>query len=342
MAASELMRRQVGCVVPIWYPPDMPEDEMRGFLAATLADVELFIAPERLALVVDGCPRAVGPTHQAAEGFAERAGGEPQVIVEPHNGGKGAALCEGFERLLADEQVTAVCTRDADADHDIYDLPQMFRLLCQMRDQEGGEDVFVVGCRGSVTRPLGFARGALEQVLNRVTVAAVNHHLAAEGRAVDERYTGRYGPFPDFQSGYKLYSRSAAQVAVEGLRAADRRWPDLDVMRWGSELIPTVELLARGFVPGAIYRLTWDGQPQTTFDSGDLPRRFSRQLAWVFDRLQTPPRAAAVMLDNALSASEYVTAPEGEAHLAAIREQVAAACFPDTDPHPPAMGGDFI
>ena len=81
MAASELMRRQVGCVVPIWYPPDMPEDEMRGFLAATLADVELFIAPERLALVVDGCPRAVGPTHQAAEGFAERAGGEPQVIT---------------------------------------------------------------------------------------------------------------------------------------------------------------------------------------------------------------------------------------------------------------------
>ena len=337
-----MMRGQLGCVVPVWYPEHMPEDEMRGFLAATLADAELFLAPERIALVVDGCARAISPTHQVAEGFAERAGAEPQVIVKPHNEGKAAALCDGFERLLADDAITAICARDGDADHDIYDLPQLFRLLCQMREQEGGDHVFVVGCRGSLTRPLGFARGMLEPVLNRVTMAAVNHHLAADGQAVDERYTGRYEPFPDFQSGYKLYTRSAAKVVVQGLRAADQTRGDLDVMRWGSEFITTVELLARGFVPGAIYRLTWDGQPQTTFDESNLPASFSCQLSWLFDRLRTPASAASVMLDNALSASDYVTAPDGEGRLAAIREQVISACFPDADPQPPAMGGDFI
>ena len=118
--------------------------------------------------------------------------------------------------------------------------------------------------------------------------------------------------------------------------------PKSEAMRWGSEFITTVELLTRGFIPGAIYRLTWDGQPQTTFDESNLPEHFARELTWLFDRLQTPAAAAAVMLDNALSASEYVTAPEGEGHLAAIREQVISACFPDADPQPPAMGGDFI
>ena len=342
MATSEVTRRELGMVVPVWYPEHMPEDEMRSYLAATLADAELFLAPERVALVVDGCPRALAPTYQVAEAFAGRAGAEPQVIVKQHNEGKAAAVCEGFERLLTDENVEALAVRDADADHDIYDLPQMFRLLAQMRDQEQSEDVFVVGCRGSVTRPLGFARGALEEVLNRVTMAAVNHHLAADGRAVDERYTGRAGPFPDFQSGYKLYTRPAAQTVIEGLRAADESRPDLDVMRWGSESVTTVELLARGFIPGAIYRLTWDGQPQTTFDAGNLLDHFARELIWIFDRLQTPFEAATVMLDNALSASEYTTAPDGEAHLAAIRERVMAGCFPDADAEPPAWGGDFI
>jgi len=342
VAASELMRQQLGMVVPVWYPDTMPEDEMRGYLAATLADVELFLAPERVALVVDGCPRAISPTHQVAEAFAERAGAEPQVIVKQHNEGKGAAVCEGFERLLQSDGVTSVCVRDGDADHDIYDLPQMFRLLAQMRDQEASEDVFVVGSRSSMTRPLGFARGALEEVLNRVTMAAVNHHLAADGRAVDERYTGRAGPFPDFQSGYKLYTRPAAQTVIEGLRAADENRGDLDIMRWGSESVTTVELLARSFIPGAIYRLTWDGQPQTTFDTGNLPGHFARELIWILDRLQTPVKAATTILDNALSASEYTTAPDGEGHLVAIREQVMAACFPDADAEPPAMGGDFV
>jgi len=340
--ASDLMRRQLGCVVPVWYPDTMGEDEMRGYLSATLADAELFIAPERLALVVDGCPRALSATYQAADAFARRAGADPLVIVKQYNEGKGAAVCDGFERLLADEQVKALAVRDADADHDIYDLPQMFRLLAQMRDQERSDDVFVLGCRGSVTRSLGYARGTLEEVLNRVTVQAVNLHLAGQGRAIDERYTGRYGPFGDFQSGYKLYTRASAAATIEALRGAEERWPKSEVMRWGSEFVPTVELLTRGFVAGAIYRLAWDGQPQSSFGEDKLPEKHSRQIIWLFQHLNTPADAAETVLDNALSVSEYATAPAGEGHLAAIREQVMAACYPDRNVEPPASGGDFI
>lgn len=40
MPPGDLMRRQLGCVVPVWYPETMPADEMRGFLAACFPDAD--------------------------------------------------------------------------------------------------------------------------------------------------------------------------------------------------------------------------------------------------------------------------------------------------------------
>lgn len=349
MNLSARMRQAVGSVIPVWFPPEMPGDRMLGFLHATLADVELFVAPERLVLVVDGCPHAEAPARQAANELARRAGADPQVLVCAVNGGKGAAVCAGLERLLEDEAVEALNIRDCDADHDIYDLPQLFRHFEHVRTHlqaEGSErpdDLFALGCRGTLTRPMGAARGHLEAVLNRLTVEAVNAWLAAEGSAVDERFTARYGRVIDFQSGYKLYSRSAARVVIDALRAADAANPELRVMRWGVEFIPTVELLLRGFTPAALYRLTWDGQPQTTFDDSDLPRAYSQQIAWLFARLQIPAGTGLRLLDNELEACEYLAGPHGPEHLAAIRAQVIERCWPAVaTAEPPGRGTMFI
>lgn len=342
------MQQCVGGVVPVWVPREMPAETVLEFLRATLADVELFIAPQRLVLVVDGCPHAEAPVRQVAEEVAERAGTRPQVLVCAVNGGKGAAVCLGFERLLEDPAVEALNVRDCDADHDIYDLPQLFRLFERVRAHLRGEaperadDVFVLGCRGTLTRPMGAARGHLEAVLNRLTVEAVNLQLARSGSAVDERFTARYGRVPDFQSGYKLYSRSAARVVMDALHRADAAAPELQVMRWGVEFIPTVELLLRGFTPAALYRLTWDGQPQTTFDDSDLPRAYSQQIAWLFERLRIPAGTGLRLLDNELEACEYLSSPHGPEHLAAIRTQVIERCWGDAPTRPPGRGTLFI
>lgn len=343
------MRQVVGSVIPVWVPAEMPPETVLGFLRATLADVELFVAPQRLVLVVDGCPAAEEPARQAAAEVAERAGAGPQMLMCAANGGKGAAVCAGLERLLEDEAVEALNIRDCDADHDIYDLPQLFRLFEHVREHlraEGSERadrLFAVGCRGTLTRPMGAARGHLEAVLNRLTVEAVNARLAEDGSAVDERFTARYGRVIDFQSGYKLYSRAAAQVVIEALRAADAAEPELRVMRWAVEFIPTVELLLRGFTPAALYRLTWDGQPQTTFDGSDLPRAYSQQIAWLFARLGTPAGIGLRLLDNELEACEYLASPHGPEHLATIRAQVVGRCWPDaTTAMPPVRGTLFI
>jgi hypothetical protein len=145
---------------------------------------------------------------------------------------------------------------------------------------------------------------------------------------VDERFTARYGRAPDFQSGYKLYSRSAARVVLDAITEAHAVAPELRVPWWGVEFVPTVELLLRGFTPAAIYRLTWDGQPQTTFDGDDMAHAYARQIAWLFERLDLPAGVAMPLLDNALTACEYLTVPDGPRVLTDLRGEVAERAYP--------------
>lgn len=336
------MRESLGSMIPVWFPREMPAEQIYRFLSGTLADVELFVAPSRLVLVVDGCPHSEEPAHRAAAEFAERAGAEPQVICERENSGKGGAVCTGLARLLEDEAVEVLNIRDADGDHDVWDLPQLFRLFQTVRRSIGGDDLFVVGGRETLSRPMGFARSELEHLLNRMTIDAVNATLAGQGRCIDERFTARYGRAPDFQSGYKLYSRSAARVVVDAVGKARASQPDLRIPWWGVEFVPTVELLLRGFIPAELHRPTWDGQPQTTFDDSDLSHAYSRQISWLFERLDLPAEVAMPMLDNALTACEYITSPRGPEVLASLRREVIERVYPAWARELPGRGEMFV
>jgi hypothetical protein len=336
------MRETVGSVVPVWFPEEMSEERILRFLSRTIADAELFVDPSRLVLVVDGCPHAEEPTRGAAADFAERVGRGPQVIVKDENTGKGGAVCTGFERLLEDDAVQALNVRDADGDHDIWDLPQLFRLFQTVRQSAGSDRVFVVGGRETLARPMGFARSELEHLLNRLTIDAVNAALAESGACVDERFTARYGRAPDFQSGYKIYSREAARVLVEAVSAAHTARPQLRVPWWGVEFVPTVELLMAGFTPAELHRLTWDGQPQTTFDASDLAHAYSRQVSWLFERLDLPAVVAMPLLENALTACDFVTTPSGPAVLAELRRNVVERVYPQWSREMPGRGEMFV
>lgn len=342
MTTGQRMRETLGSTVPVWFSEQMDPERALSLLSRTLADAELFVDPSRLVLVVDGCPHAEEPTRRAAAEFAERAGAEPQVIVKADNSGKGGAVCTGFERLLEDDAVEVLSIRDADGDHDIWDLPQLFGLFETARESAGTDDVFVLGGRESPGRSMGFARGELEHLLNRLTIDAVNATLAEAGRCVDERFTARYGRAPDFQSGYKLYSRSSAQVVVDAISEAHAGRPDLEIPWWGVEFVPTVELLVRGFIPAALRRLTWDGQPQTTFDDSDLAHAYSRQVAWLFERLDLPAEVAMPLLENALTACEFVTAAHGPEVLDRIRDDVIDRVYPRWSRPPPDRGAMFV
>lgn len=326
---SQHMRQSLGLVVPVWFAPDMPPDDMRRVLGQTLADSEFFLDPAHLVLVVDGCAHAEAPAEQAAEEFAARAGAAPVVLCKDLNEGQGGAVCFGFEWLMEHTPVAHFASRDADGDHDIYDLPQLFRLLTRMQEIEGSDLAYVLGQRGSLHRPMGFARGEYEWLLNELTVQAVRYEMAREGAAPDLRYCQLLPGPPDFQSGYKVYTRRTAELFVGALREADLREPAAKVLRWGIQFISTVELLLAGAAAGSLYRLTYDQQPQTTFENADNRLiAYGQQFIWLFRRLQTPLSVALRWWDEAIQQMQWGTTPGGWEELLAMRRHVAQSVWP--------------
>lgn len=326
---SQTMREQLGLVIPVWFAPDMSPDQMRRLLAGALADNELFVRPDRLLLVVDGCEHAEGATQQVAEDFEARVGTPPVVLCKETNEGQGGAVCFGFEWLMEHTPVTYFASRDADGDHDIYDLPQLFRLLRRMQELEGSDLVYVLGQRGSLHRPMGFARGEYEWLLNELTVQAVRYELARRGRVPDLRYCSLLPSPPDFQSGYKVYTRRTAELFVTALREADRQEPEARVLRWGIQFVSTVELLLSGAAAGSLYRLTYDQQPQTTFEDADNRLiAYGQQVAWLFGRLRIPVHVALRWWDETTQRMQWGTLPGGWEELVAMRAQVAGQVWP--------------
>jgi hypothetical protein len=334
---SQDMRRSLGLVIPVWFAPDMPPDEMRAMLGRTLADSELFLDPAHLLLVVDGCAYAEAPAQQAADDFAVRAGAAPVVLCKDTNEGQGGAVCFGFEWLLEHTHLTHFASRDADGDHDLYDLPQLFRLLTQMQQIEGNDLAYVLGQRGSLHRPMGLARGEYEWLLNELTVQAVRYEMAREAAAPDLRYCQLLPQPPDFQSGYKLYTRRTAELFVRCLRDADAREPEAKVLRWGIQFVSTVELLLAGAAAGSLYRLTYDQQPQTTFEHADNRLvSYGQQFIWLFRRLQTPAAMALRWWDEATQRMLWGTTPGGWEELLAMRAHIAVTVWPgEPVPDPP-------
>ncbi len=320
-------RERVGMVIPTWFPPTMPLDEVKQFLRLTLADVELFARPERVLLVVDGCPTALPAAHEAAGEVARRTGTHSVVLDAGVNRGKGGAISNGFRRLLEWGDTELLCVRDADNDHSIYDLPALLGVAAKIEQVEQTDNYWVLGRRRSLERPLGFPRGEYERILNVLTCRAVDFALAREGRARVTTYHAAQGPTPDLQSGYKLYTRATAGRLIEGLERADREDPT-EPLRWGAEFVPAVELYMRGAILGEASRSTYDVQPQTTFDESDRVDAFGKQIAWLFRRLAIPVQAAQAWLDGVLAATPIRALAGGWEELLALRRYVLEREYP--------------
>lgn len=335
LTLAQQMRESLALVVPVWFAPEMPPERMRALLGGMLADCELFLRPEHIALVVDGCPQAEEPTERAAADFAARVGAPPLVLAKPNNEGQGGAVCYGFEYYLRETDLPYLCSRDADGDHDIYDLPQLYRLLVEMEQREGTDAVYVLGQRGDLHRPMGYDRGEYERLLNLLTVRALEWSLGQQGRTADLRYCARLPGPPDFQSGYKAYTRRTAQQFVQALRGADATEPERRPLRWGIQFLSTVELLLQGAAAGSVYRLTYDEQPQSSFENADnRVLAYGQQFAWLYRRLGVSLTVGLRWWDEVSAGSLWATVPGGWEELLRIREYLAEECWPGEEVPP--------
>lgn len=290
----EQARKGTGVVIPVCFPHDMPSDAAAALLMSTARDFLGVVAgPAAVCLSIDG----PGPGVAAGR----RAGGElgVQVIESERNRGKFRAVQTGMARLLDDEDLHYLAVVDQDGDHFASELANVVRAARHVESCESAERVMVLGRRISRHRPLGFLRGELEELADRMLLDALRYDAALCGRPLRMQFATTLDEFPDFHSGYKLFTRATAvdvfltDPPTAGL--AEECWS-----RHAVEAVITVEAMKAGAHLAAVNRSTLDEQPTSTFGLLDLRRLVADKIIWPCKRLDVPPQFVEQWMHNHL------------------------------------------
>ena len=321
---SELFR-MVGTVVPAYFSSKPTDDTVRHLLRVTLGDCHHYTRLESVWVVIDGDPR----TARLVEELRERVFCEQRstfnTLVLPENRGKLWAIKEGARALLdARPSVGYVVTRDCDGDHAVSDMPALVRAAIHLAEVRGDSRVIVIGARRSRHRPMGWVRGELEALLDRVMLDALAYALARQGRALDLSHCQSRNSVPDLSSGYKVYGREIAKALFLEHEPQMACLSAPDYWHYGPEMVSIVEGILAGAVIGEMQRLTWDGQPTTSFGEFDHLSFHGELLAWVCSRLELPLQVAAQFYDNCVPGTSLRTTAQGRDLLVSLRHYALA------------------
>ena len=325
----ESTQYHTGVVIPVYFAEGIDcssgvallEDTVRAY-CAVLGD------PGRICLSVDG---AAYGADEAVE-IADDCG--TSVHVSEQNTGKLGAAQRGVRVLLAKSEVNYVAIVDQDGDHFANELLNLVRVaehVCQRTDRG---QVLVLGQRVSRHRPMGFLRGELEEVADRVLLDALAYRAAMTGRPLRLEYAACMGEFPDFHSGYKLFDRvTAERVFLDPPRQAGVS--DTCYCRHAVEAVMVVEALEAGAYLGTVNRTTINEQPISTFGQYNLSQLVADKIIWPCKRLQVPLVFVEQWLANhAQRVLLHTLRPEGVQELQRIRQLVSAAYDPARQPDP--------
>jgi len=316
------LAERTGMVIPAYFSAKPSTEMIRQLLWITLGDCGHYLPWEHIWVVVDGDLRTAELVTEVRGRLGEDWGAQFNLIVLPENRGKLWAIRQGIAALLgAWPQVDYIVIRDGDGDHAIADMPTLVRMAWHLHRGYGHSRCIVAGARRSRHRPMGWLRGELEPLLDRLTLDALAYRLAQEGRALNLGHCQGAG-VPDISSGYKVYGREMAEELF--VRAA----PNLasltaeDYWHYGPETVTIVEGALRGAVLAEAPRLTWDGQPTTSFGEFRELALYGELLAWVYTRLEIPLAVAAQLYDNVAPHLTLRTTAQGAELLSALRAHV--------------------
>ena len=317
--AEQVLRRETAIVIPTYFAADHAAIG-RAQLASTGAAAAAVASADLVYLVADGD----GPAAIAVREIAAEIG--VHAIVQPVNRGKFAAAAAGAQAALARSvPVEFIAVIDQDGDHFPNEIVNLVRAGLHARRAGGFDDVLVLGRRISRHRPMGLLRGELEELADRVLLDAVHFAAATTGTPLDLRFATTLEEFPDFHSGFKVFSR----------RIASRVFVDADPLACGAseacalrhsvEAVMTVEALLAGATLVIVNRSTFDDQPLSVFGRLELSRLVADKIVWPCLRLKIPPRFVGQWLDNHLPRLLLGTlAPDGRRTLLDVRRLVRA------------------
>ena len=315
--AIEEMRLRTGVVIPVYFPEGeggtLARELLRDNVHAYLQQVD---GAQNICLSVDG--------EQHGRDLVEELAGETgvQVVCASENKGKLQALRQGVERLCARDDFRYIAVVDMDGDHFANELLNLVRAAEYARSEVGMEEVLVLGRRISKHRPLGFLRGELEELADRVLLDALAYDAVVKGRPLRLEYATAIEEYPDFHSGFKLFSRRAA----EGVFLSDPRLCGASedaYFRHGCEAVMTVEALQSGAHLVLVNRSTLNEQPVSSIGLLNRTRMVADKMIWPCRRLEIPPGFVDQWLRNHMPRLLLTTlVPQGKEELLEIRKLV--------------------
>ncbi len=292
-------RDLLAVVVPVHFVSSVPEEQIRDILSHVLGEADLFCRRDRLLAVVDR-----GTT---AEKVLQEVAGLRVHRLE-RNRGKAGAIGSGLAELLETSDVRYFATRDCDGDHAQEDLTRLVSLAAHVERATGNPRVAVIGARPSLEKPMGWIRDQWERLTNAVLVDLLQYVLARAGRVVDRRFWS--GTEPDVQSGYRVYSRDAAEQVRNILTALP---DDRDILTFACEFVPFAELIVAEGVTAQAQRFTLIEQPVSSYGDVDFGRVYGRLLAYIGERHDVPGPVLRQIFDNRLiGTSLFFTDRRGE------------------------------
>ena len=315
--ATGVMRRETGIVIPVYMPPGVDAGAGEALLRDTVAIYCRQVAdPAVICLCVDGEACGADVVSRIADEYPI------STSIVPENRGKLFAIRNGVRTLFDQRYFTYIALVDQDGDHFGNELLNFIRVARHIAGRIGSDQVLILGQRRSLHRPMGFLRGEMEELADRVLLDALHYHAAVTGRPLRLEYALAMDEAPDFHSGYKLVDRTTADAVFLGepqLAGVD----EACYYRHGVESVITVETLEAGAYLGTVTRSTINEQPISTFGLYNRIQLVADKMIWPCRRLGIPPRFVRQWLANHIPRLLLSTmAPEGRHELEQIRQAV--------------------
>ncbi len=336
--ARQASRQTTGIAIPVYLPHD--DDNTDGLLllddnlAACVAAVD---DPMIICMAVDGEDCGADPARRLAQQHGV------DLVIGDRNRGKLQALRLAMARLAEQAGLEWFATIDSDGDHFANELVNLVRAGMHARQVRGVQGVHALGRRISRHRPMGWLRGELEELADRILFDALAYHAAVSDHPLRLALATTMEEFPDFHSGFKLFSRNVMEAVFLGE-------PDLcgvedtAYYRHGCEAVMTVEAHLAGADLVLVNRTTLNQQPVSTFGRLDRERLVADKIIWPCRRLGVPPHFLDQWLRNHIPRLLLTTlVPDGKRELVAIRQLIAAEYgLPDAAPEELTSGPLFL
>ena len=285
--------QRIAVVVPIHFNPGEDISLVRKILENTFLNQDLVCPRKNLLAVVDR-GSAAEEIFRKAEAGSSLHGISVHSLLK--NRCKAGAVMKGLELLLQNTEADFFVTRDCDGDHRVEDLPRLVQFLIYADEATGNSRICVMGSRSSLEKPMGWVRQEWENLTNEFLTGIIRLKLAGEGKVMDERFWN--GSPPDIQSGYRVYSRRAAETAVSCLAELPE---DRHILNFACEFEPFIDISLEGGFFCQVNRLTLVEQPVSNYSNSDYSFDYGSYLLHSVERLGLNKKTALLLFDNALS-----------------------------------------